>query len=61
MARISGVNIPTNKKVSIGLTYIHGIGDKSASDICEKAGMAHTELRVSLEEIFQQILKDLWI
>ncbi len=39
MARISGVNIPTNKKVSIGLTYIHGIGDKSASDICIKAGI----------------------
>ena len=39
MARISGVNIPTNKKVSIGLTYIHGIGDKSASDICKKAGI----------------------
>ena len=38
MARISGVNIPTNKKVSVGLTYIHGIGDKSALDICEKAG-----------------------
>ena len=39
MARISGVNIPTNKKLSIGLTYIHGIGDKSALDICEKAGI----------------------
>jgi small subunit ribosomal protein S13 len=39
LARISGVNIPTNKKVSIGLTYIHGIGDKSALDICEKAGI----------------------
>ena len=39
MARISGVNIPTNKKVSVGLTYIHGIGDKSALDICEKAGI----------------------
>ena len=39
MARISGVNITTNKKVSIGLTYIHGIGDKSAVDICEKAGI----------------------
>ena len=39
MARISGVNIPTNKKVSIGLTYIHGIGDKSALDICDKAGI----------------------
>jgi len=39
LARISGVNIPTNKKVSIGLTYIHGIGDKSALSICEKAGI----------------------
>ena len=39
MARISGVNIPANKKVSVGLTYIHGIGDKSALDICEKAGI----------------------
>mgnify|MGYP001468858209 FL=1 len=39
MARISGVNIPTNKKVSVGLTYIHGIGDKSALDICNQAGV----------------------
>ena len=39
MARISGVNIPTNKKVSVGLTYIHGIGNKSALNICEKAGI----------------------
>ena len=39
MARISGVNIPTNKKISVGLTYIHGIGDRSALNICEKAGI----------------------
>ena len=39
MARISGVNIPTNKKVSVGLTYIHGIGNRSALNICEKAGI----------------------
>ena len=39
MARISGVNIPTNKKISVGLTYIHGIGNKSALEICEKAGI----------------------
>ena len=39
MARISGVNIPTNKKISVGLTYIHGIGIKSALEICEKAGI----------------------
>ena len=37
MARISGVNIPTNKKINIALTYIFGIGPKIASDICTEA------------------------
>ena len=36
MARIAGVNIPTNKRVLIALQYIHGIGSKSAADIIEK-------------------------
>ena len=39
MARISGVNIPTNKKINIALTYIFGIGQKKASDICIKASI----------------------
>ena len=39
MARISGVNIPTNKKVNIALTYIFGIGNKIATDICESASV----------------------
>ena len=39
MARISGVNIPTNKKVNIALTYIYGIGFKTASDICNNASI----------------------
>ena len=39
MARIAGVNIPTNKRVAIALTYIHGIGRTSASKICERAGL----------------------
>ena len=37
MARISGVNIPTNKRVHIALTYIYGIGEKIARDICSSA------------------------
>ena len=37
MARISGVNIPTNKKINIALTYIFGIGPKVAGDICTEA------------------------
>lgn len=40
MARISGVNIPTNKRAIISLTYIHGIGSKFAKDICKKAGIS---------------------
>ena len=39
MARISGVNIPTNKKINIALTYIFGIGPKIASDICDEASI----------------------
>ena len=39
MARISGVNIPTNKRACISLTYIFGIGPKRAADICMKASI----------------------
>ena len=35
MARIAGVNIPQNKIVQVGLTYIHGIGDKFSKQICK--------------------------
>ena len=36
MARIAGVNVPTNKRLIIALTYIYGIGPKFSKDICEK-------------------------
>ncbi|MFA9475429.1 MAG: 30S ribosomal protein S13 [Filomicrobium sp.] len=39
MARIAGVNIPTQKRVPIALQYIHGIGTKFAHDICSKVGI----------------------
>ena len=39
MARIAGVNIPTNKRVVIALQYIHGIGQKNANEIVEKANI----------------------
>ena len=39
MARISGVNIPTNKKIRVALTYIFGIGPKIANDICSEASV----------------------
>ena len=40
MARIAGVNIPTNKRVVIALTYIHGIGPAKAKEITEKLNIA---------------------
>ena len=39
MARIAGVDIPNNKRVEIALTYIYGIGRKSANDILAKTGI----------------------
>ncbi len=39
MARIAGVNIPDNKRVTIALTYIHGIGRTTARKICAATGV----------------------
>lgn len=39
MARIAGVNLPTNKRVEIALRYIHGIGPKIAAEICDKVNI----------------------
>jgi small subunit ribosomal protein S13 len=39
MARISGVNIPLNKRVEIGLTYIYGIGRSTSNDLLAKVGV----------------------
>ena len=46
MARIAGVNIPTQKRVVIALSYIHGIGRESAREICAEVGLP-PERRVS--------------
>ena len=40
MARIAGVNIPVNKRLVIALTYIYGIGNESAKQIMETAGIS---------------------
>ena len=39
MARIAGVNVPTNKRVEVGLTYVHGIGQSTASKIVKDTGV----------------------
>ena len=46
MARIAGVNIPTNKRVEIALSYIHGIGPAKAKEICEQVSIT-SERRVN--------------
>jgi small subunit ribosomal protein S13 len=40
MARIAGVNIPTQKRIETALTYIFGIGQSTATEICQKANVS---------------------
>ena len=53
MARISGVNIPVNKRVEIALTYIYGIGRQGAQDIVAKAqiGAATRVNELTVDEV----------
>ena len=50
MARIYGVNIPTNKRACIALTYIFGIGPKRGEDICKKASIEKSKRVNQLNE-----------
>lgn len=50
MARIAGVNVPDRKRITIALTYIHGIGRKLARDICEATGIEKTRRMNELSE-----------
>ena len=40
MARIAGVNIPLNKRVEVGLTYVYGVGRSTASQLLDEAGVS---------------------
>ncbi|EMD82272.1 30S ribosomal protein S13 [Pacificimonas flava] len=55
MARIAGVNIPTNKRVEIALTYIHGIGRTSALDIVKKLDISRERRVQDLTD--QEVIK----
>ena len=55
MARIAGVNIPQNKLVRIGLTYIFGIGEKNSNDICKSLDIPSNKRVNELSE--EQVLK----
>ena len=55
MARIAGINIPQNKVVSVGLTYIHGIGYKHSQDICKNLDIPSSKRVHQLSD--EEILK----
>jgi small subunit ribosomal protein S13 len=50
MPRISGIDIPNDRPTVISLTYIHGIGHKSANDICDRLGLDKTKRAKELTE-----------
>jgi len=50
MARIAGVNIPTNKRVIVALTYVYGIGNTSAIKICQEANIPDSKRVNQLSE-----------
>ena len=58
MARIAGVDIPNNKRVEIALTYIYGIGLKSAQDIVAKTGINPDTRAKDLTEAEIALLRD---
>ena len=63
MARIAGVDIPKDKKVAYSLRYVHGIGLKTALDICEQAKVGPntrvTDLSSKQEDEIRKVIVDL--
>ena len=59
MARIAGINVPTNKRVLIALTYVHGIGLNSSINICKKVGVAENKRINNLSEDELTRIRDL--
>ena len=63
MARIAGVDIPKDKKVAFSLRYVHGIGLKTALDICEQAKVDPntrvTDLSSKEEDEIRKVIVDL--
>ena len=55
MARIAGVNIPQNKIVHVALQYIHGIGERFSSNICQKLNISKNKRVNSLTD--EEVLK----
>ena len=59
MARIAGINIPLNKRVEIGLTYIYGVGQTTSQELLDKAGIDRNTMVKNLTEDEISKLRDL--
>jgi small subunit ribosomal protein S13 len=59
MARIAGINIPLNKRVEIGLTYIYGVGQTTSQELLDKAGIDRDTMVKNLTEDEISKLRDL--
>ncbi len=58
MARIAGVDLPRNKRIEIGLTYIYGIGRKNSGEILERAGVDPSKRDTDLTEAELASIRD---
>ena len=59
MARIAGVNLPNQKRLEIGLTYIYGIGQPTAQEICDQLGLSRdTKVRDLTEYLDTELVND---
>ena len=58
MARIAGIDLPKDKRIEIGLTYIYGIGRKSAKDILTKSGVNPDTRVKDLTDAEEQKVRD---
>ena len=58
MARIAGIDLPKDKRIEIGLTYIYGIGRKSAKDILAQTGINPDTRVKDLSDAEEQKLRD---
>ena len=59
MARIAGINIPLNKRVEIGLTYIYGVGQTTSQQLLDQAGVNRDTMVKNLTEDEISKLRDL--
>ena len=55
MARIAGVNIPTQKKIGVALTYIYGIGKKLSNDVCKEANV---DINIRVQDLSESEIKN---